>query len=139
MTFLPRVVCVGIWVKIFPGLIGIHEIDLLWIIQVLWVHINSVTKYTTQSRDFVTRLGTTIKEGNLPSKLCQLCYHLIIILHLVDSKPSTPCTLLLGICPQHLVKLHYLLSCLFSHCTPCGIIDHVLTLGRQSIIEKLIL
>ena len=35
MTHLPRVISVGISIKTWLGLIGINEINLLWLIQVL--------------------------------------------------------------------------------------------------------
>ena len=136
MTHPPRVVGVWIWVKALPGLISIHIIYLLWLIQTVWAHISSVTKYDIDSIDFIIWLGTAIKEGNLLCKLNQLCCHLIVYLHLIDSNSSTSCTFMFGISPQHLIKLHRLLSCLLSHGAPCCIIDHVLTLGHQSIIEN---
>ena len=139
MTSPSRVVNVCIRIKMLPGLIGIHIIDLLWLIHILWAHVCSVTNCITQSIHFIARLDSTVKEGNLCRQFSQLCCHPIVYLHLVDYTPSSLCTLLLGISPQHLIQLHSFLSCFLSHSAPYYIIDHILTLGCQSIIEKLIL
>ena len=139
MTPPSKVICVCIWVKARPGLIGIYEVDLLWLIHILWAHISSVTKCTIHSTYFIARFGLAIKEGNLPSKLCQLCYYPIIILHLIDSNPSPSCTFLLGVGPQHLIQFHCLFDRLFPYRAPYDIINHILTLGHQSIAKELVL